>query len=148
MKISAWHKAKGAMVKLIKLNLKRGEQINFGCTLPDKVYASIVFKKNKHALDYLVSACPNIPIDIGGSGNSLTKELPDYIENIKPDYSLYPDYDYSLGFSSRGCFRKCFFGVVDKKERGFRRTQHPSEWYDPKFKDITFLDNNIFADKA
>ncbi|MHB8101700.1 MAG: hypothetical protein ACYDEF_05895 [Methanosarcina sp.] len=148
MKISAWHKAKGDMIKLIKLNLKRGEQIYFGCTLPDKVYASIVFKKNKHALDYLVSAYPDIPIDIGGSGYTLTKKLPDEIENLKPDYSLYPDCDYSLGFSSRGCFRKCFFCMVDKKEGKFHRTQHPSEWYDPKFKDITFLDNNILADKA
>ena len=127
MKISAWHKAKGAMVKLIKLNLKRGEQINFGCTLPDKVYASIVFKKNKHALDYLHSTYSDIAIEIGGSGYDLKTELPDYIENMKPDYSLYPDCDYSIGFSSRGCFRKCFFCVVDKKEGKFRRTQHPSE---------------------
>jgi len=129
MKISSFHKAKGDNVTLKKLNLKRGEQIKFDFTLPDQIYASIVFKANKNALDYLVSEYPDIAIDIDSSGYDLKKELPPEIEALKPDYSLYPDNDTSVGFSSRGCFRKCNFCIVDQKEGAFRRTQHPELWY-------------------
>src|SRR5665647_1473604 len=141
MKISTWHKACGDNVALL-----RGSMVDLS-TKPDKVYASIVFKKNRNALDYLLSQHSDIDIDVGGSGYDLTKELPDHIENMAPDYSLYPENDSSLGFSSRGCFRACDFCIVRKKEGTFRRTQHPQQWYNPKFRKITFLDNNILADK-
>src|SRR5665647_3506735 len=88
-----------------------------------------------------------VTIDIGGSGYDLHKELPPEIECKQPDFSLYPECDYSIGFSSRGCFRKCHFCIVHEKEGNFRRVQHPEEWYNPKFRKITFLDNNILADK-
>jgi hypothetical protein len=141
MKISTWHKACGDNVALF-----RGSMVDLS-TKPDKVYASIVFKKNRNALDYLRSQHSDIDIDIGGSGYDLMKELPPEIEVLKPDYSLYPDNDTSIGFSSRDCLRKCNFCIVDQKEGAFRRTQHPELWYNPAFKKITFLDNNILIDK-
>jgi len=143
MKISAYHKARGDNVTLV-----HGAKVNLSDP-PDQIYASIIFKKNKHVLDYLRSSYPDI-IDIGGSGYDLHKTLSDYIENMRPDYSLYPEFDYSIGFSSRGCIRNtktCPFCIVPIKEGKFRRTQHPSEWYNPEFKTIVFLDNNILADK-
>lgn len=76
-KISAWHTAKGDNVTLI-----RGSQVDLS-DKPDQIYASIIFKKNKHTLDYLHSSF-HIPIDIGGSGYDLKKELPAEIETIKP----------------------------------------------------------------
>jgi hypothetical protein len=152
MKISTYHKARCDNVALIKLKLRRRkdgtlkEAVNINLSeSPDMIYASIVFKKNKHMLDGVAQQYPDI--DIGGSGYDLEKELPDYIENIKPDYSLYPTNDTSIGFSSRGCFRKCHFCIVDQKEGAFRRTQHPQEWYDQNYKKITFLDNNILINK-
>jgi hypothetical protein len=117
---------------------------------PDKTYISVIFKKNKQVVDDLVSQHPEIEIDIGGSGYDLHKELPPEIENMKPDYSLYPTNDASIGFSSRGCIRNkktCHFCIVPEKEGKYRRTQHPSEWYNPEFEKITFFDNNILADK-
>ena len=124
----------------------RGSQIDL-CEKPDKIYASIIYKKNKHVLDYLLSTYPGADIDIGGSGYDLHKELPPEIECMQPDYSLYPECDFSIGFSSRGCIRKCSFCVVPEKEGKFRRTRHPQEWYNPEYKKIVFLDNNILADK-
>ena len=100
---------------------------------------------NKNVLEDVAQQYPDI--DIGGSGYDLHKELPPEIENMKPDYTLYPETDASIGFSSRGCFRKCGFCIVHEKEGAFRRTQHPSEWFDPKFRKITFFDNNILVDK-
>ena len=145
MKISAYHKAKGDNVALIKLNLKRREKVNL-IEKPDKIYISVIFKKNKQAVCDLVEQYPDLEIDIGGSGYDLRKELPPEIEAMRPDYTLYPEYDYSIGFSNRGCFRKCHFCIVHEKEGNFRRVQHPEEWYNPKFRKITFL-NNILADK-
>jgi hypothetical protein len=152
MKISSFFKSKGDNVKLVKLKLRRRkdgtlkEAVNINLSEPpDMIYASIVFTKNKHVLDGVAQQYPDI--DIGGSGYDLQKELPDEIENVAPDYSLYPGNDASIGFSSRGCFRKCGFCIVEQKEGAFRRAQHPREWHNPRFKKITFLDNNILADK-
>ncbi|NCB45252.1 MAG: hypothetical protein EOM59_21895 [Clostridia bacterium] len=133
MKISAYHKS-------------IGDDVGFHIGDPDKIYASVIFKKNKHLVDGLQLMYPDAEIDIGGCGYDLKKKLPDYIENIMPDYSLY-DTDTSYGFSTRGCIRNCYFCIVPKKEGKIHRTQHPKEWHDPSMQKITFLDNNILADK-
>ena len=87
MKISAWHKEHGDNVVLL-----RGSTVDL-CDKPDKVYASIIYKKNKHALDYVIAQYSGI-IDIGGSGYDLHKTLPGEMEDLKPDYTLYPEFDY------------------------------------------------------
>jgi hypothetical protein len=134
MKISAYYKAKG-------------DTVSFDIPDPDLVYASVIFKKNKHLVDGLRFWHPDAKIIIGGSGYDLASRLPDEIELMKPDYSLYHDIDYSLGFSSRGCIRNCHFCVVPQKEGKFKRAQHPDSWHDPKFNKIMFLDNNILVDR-
>jgi hypothetical protein len=145
MKISAYHKSIGDIV-----TFSHRINVNFGSIEPDKIYASIIFKKNKHELDNLFFSYPDTEIDIGGSGYDIHKKLPDEIENIMPDYSLYPDCDYSIGFSTRGCIRNtitCPFCVVPIKEGKFKRVAHPETWYNPVFSNMVFLDNNILADK-
>ena len=115
MKISTYHKAKDDNVKLVKIKLKRrkdgtlkeGAKVDFS-DKPDKVYISVIYKNNKQVVDDLVSQHSDITFDIGGSGYDLKKELPPDIEAMTPDYSLYPDCDYSLNFSSRGCFVAVF----------------------------------------
>ena len=134
MKISAYHKS-------------IGDDIGFNNTYdPDIVYASVVFKKNKHLVDGLKFYYPDSKIIIGGSGYDIKIELPSEIENIKPDYLLY-DMDYSLGYASRGCNRNCSFCIVPQKEGKFCRAQHPEKWFNSTFNKIVFLDNNILLDK-
>lgn len=77
----------------------------------------------------------------------LKKSLPDEVNLMMPDYSIYPDCDYDLGFTSRGCNRNCYFCIVPKKEGKFHINQHPSEFHDPKHKKIVLLDNNVLFDK-
>lgn len=132
MHISAWRKQEG---------LKCGFHIND----PAEVWASCVFKANRHKADGLKFLYPDALVDIGGSGISLNKSLPDEVNHLMPDYGLYPDLDYSLGFSTRGCIRNCPFCIVPKKEGGVHINQHPREWHNPNFKKIMFLDNNILA---
>ena len=80
---------------------------------------------------------------IGGTGHDLKKVLPHEIDNCDPDYSIYPDCDYSLQYFSRGCIRKCPFCVVQEKE-GYIHPVRPMK-LDPKGKYIRVLDNNFFA---
>ena len=131
MKISAYHKSKG-------------DTVGFNLKYPDKIYQSIVFTKNRGKA--LNKTLIEIPVEYGGSGISLKSRLPDEIEFIKPDYDLYPS-EYSMGFTSRGCNRNCYFCIVTKKEGGFKKWQHPSEFHDDRFKTMKLLDNNILLDK-
>lgn len=80
---------------------------------------------------------------VGGTGHEIKKRLPDDIEKCQPDYSIYPNCDYSLQYFSRGCIRKCGFCVVPEKEGGI----HPVEamQLNPNGKYIRILDNNFFA---
>ena len=61
------------------------------------------------------------PIRWGGTGvrieSSLTEIDPtvDW-DTVKPDYSIYPQYQWSIGFTQRGCRLSCKFCVVPKKE--------------------------------
>lgn len=97
MHISTWKKAEG-------------NDVGFGIIDPDEVYASCVFKWNAHKVDGLKFFYPNATIDVGGSGTyALKKSLPKGVDQMMPDYSIYPDCDYDLGFTSRGCNRNCTF---------------------------------------
>lgn len=99
----------------------------------DYRYASVLFEKNKNKF------CAD---EYGGpafDGGNINVYL-------KPDYSLYPYNDFSLGYTFRGCYRKCEFCKIPKIERDFK---HYSIWdfHDPKFKKICLLNNNTFFDK-
>lgn len=52
--------------------------------------------------------------------------------------------DYSIGFLTRGCFRKCEFCVNQKYNRVVAHSAL-SEFYDPERKKICLLDDNFFG---
>ena len=52
--------------------------------------------------------------------------------------------DYSIGFITRGCFRKCKFCVNQKYDRVFVHSPL-EEFYDPSRKKICLLDDNFFG---
>ena len=124
-----------------------GIETGFHVSDPDEVWASIVFRKNRHLADGLRHFYPNARIDVGGGGYDLHKSLPPEVDLMMPDYSLYPECDCDVGFSTRGCNRACYFCVVSEKEGKFRINQHPSEFHDPSHRKIVLLDNDILWDK-
>lgn len=140
MKISAYHKSVG-------------DEVGFHISDPDKVYASVIFKKNKHLVDGLKFLYPDAELDIGGSGYDLTKKLPDQIESMSPDYDLYPECDRFYGFTTCGCIRNCPFCIVPSKEGKFRivyETMFDALYnitcgYSRRYNKIEFMDNNILA---
>lgn len=52
--------------------------------------------------------------------------------------------DYSIGFMTRGCFRKCAFCVNQKYDHVFLHSPL-SEFYDPQRKKICLLDDNVLG---
>ena len=134
MKLSAWHKARGDTVEWW-----------WGFGQYDRVYMSKVFDS---------TYSPDVPEPLnaseiikGGTGYGLDNRLPDEVEHIYPDYSLYPALtkDTAYGFLTRGCPRGCSFCIVAGKEgRAARKVADLSEWWRGQ-KNIKLLDPNLLA---
>lgn len=145
MKLSAWHKARGDSVEWYQ-PLFSGHM--------DKVYMSKVFSFTPD-YEYFVDADE---VYRGGSGYAITLEngkevynknldapLPDEIEHMYPDYSIYNIIDTAYGFLSRGCPRGCSFCHVEAKEgRKSYKVADLSEFWSGQ-KNIVLCDPNILA---
>ena len=70
--------------------------------------------------------------------NNKTFNLSRYMQQFK-EYT-----DYSIGFLTRGCFRKCGFCVNKKYDHVFRAS-NLDEFYDPSRKKLCFLDDNFLG---
>lgn len=136
MKISAHHKAKGDEVEWV-----------FPLETYDIVYQSKVFDDTySKDIDFYPMADKIIK---GGTGYGLSSVLPEEIEHIYPDYSLYPELtkDTAYGFLTRGCPRACDFCIVAEKEgrRSYKVADLSEFWNGQKY--IKLLDPNLLACK-
>ena len=134
MKISAWHKARGDSVEWW-----------WGWGQYDRVYISKVFDEtySKDILDPLNAK----EIIRGGTGYGLDNKLPEEIERMYPDYSLYPQYtkDTAYGFLTRGCPNNCPFCIVCAKEgRKSCKVADLYDWWNGQ-KNIVLCDPNLLA---
>lgn len=140
MKLSAYYKSLGWSV----------EFVNYWDQY-DKVYISKVFSFSPDPLSDHVIRCDTGEITYGGTGwsNALkgryyTSSLANKIEHIYPDYTLYPRFDYALGFLTRGCGRKCPWCIVNEKEGDCHHVADLSEFWNGQ-KEIKLLDPNLLA---
>jgi len=136
MKLSAWHKQRGDDITLMKGSVVSSRLIEF-----DKVYISCVFDENKDKAVALAKQFKNAELGGVGVNNNV---LPYEIEHIKPDYDTFKC-NYSVGFTTRGCIRKCYFCKVPKHEGMIRSNCDIYEFWDTRHKDIILMDNNILA---
>jgi hypothetical protein len=129
MKISQWHKQNGDEVEHY-MPLARHTY--------NKVYASKIFN---------FSDGSDIQDDmiVGGTGIDLKINLPNGIDEMKPDYSLY-NYPHNIGFTQRGCRFNCSFCVVPRKEGKPKSVNTIEElWTQRSSKFIVLLDNDFFG---
>ncbi|MFR6680767.1 MAG: hypothetical protein ACLUQE_01680 [Dorea formicigenerans] len=139
MKLSAWHKQNGDSVEWY-------DPLTAWLNPPDRVYMSKVFTFTP---DYPHPVCAGEIIK-GGTGYEYPsggKPLPEEIEHIYPDYSLYPELcnNTAYGFLTRGCPRGCDFCIVKEKEgQRSHKVADLSEFWNGQ-KNIVLLDPNMFA---
>ena len=83
----------------------------------------------------------------GGTGYSLTRKLPTYIEIMRPDYSIYPSIDKktAYGFITRGCPNHCKWCVVPEKEGGVKPYMDVEDIAFGGRTNLILMDNNILA---
>lgn len=149
MRISAYHKA-------------RGDEVEWWWT--DLIHYDVVYMSKVFSDAY----SPDVPEPMnadkvikGGTGYAISlvdgKEvfdrekhatLPEEIEKMFPDYSIYPQYDFAVSMTSRGCPRGCSFCHVAAKEgRCSKKVADVKDFWTPETgkKEIKVLDPNITA---
>jgi len=133
MKISSWHRTHGDRVKWYDPLMDH----------PDLIYASKIFNFTP---DY--DAWPaklDCPVIKGGTGYDIKSRLPDEVDQMWPDYTLYPSCDYALGFLTRGCINNCPWCIVPEKEGNLRPDRAWTDIMRSDSRKIVFLDNNVLA---
>lgn len=133
MRMSAYHKSHGDNVEW---------------AVPAKTYDIVAASKIfTFSPDFDYSGINTHKMIKGGTGYEIDSRLPKEIEeSTAMDYSLYPQYQFSIQFFSRGCIRHCPFCLVREKE-GYITPVTPVN-LNPLGKHIEVLDNNFFANPA
>lgn len=131
MKISAYHK-------------RKGDQVEWWNPLYryDRVYSSKVFD--------FTPVDPYLPDNAirGGTGYKdipIDRALPDNVDGMFPDYSIYPECDYAIGYLTRGCPNHCRWCVVPRKEGNIRPYRKWQEIVRNDTDKLVLMDNNILS---
>lgn len=128
MKISAWHKL-------------QGDRVEFATMFEhyDILYKSKVFTFTSDN-EYCYQADNVIH---GGTGYDISAKLPDEIDSMCPDYSLY-NCEHAYGFLTRGCVNKCSWCIVPEKE-GIIKPYMDIKDFIGDHKSAVLMDNNVLA---
>jgi hypothetical protein len=132
MKIAAYHKLQGDYVEWA--------DPMFGNY--DRVYMSKIFTFTPQ---YMYSF--DCEVVKGGTGYNLHSNLPDEIDDMQPDYSIYPKIDdkTAYGFLTRGCPNHCKWCVVPIKEGKIHPYRDVEEIAVNGRTNLILMDNNILA---
>jgi hypothetical protein len=148
-----------ALMRLAAFHRDRGDEVVFSRSIYrdlleprfDAVYGSAIFEYSAARVARLKSEFPGAIVGGTGSGEDPTVDIG--VENIvgatpeRYDYSDYPTYKPSLGFTQRGCRFRCEFCVVPTKEGRPRPTNTIADiWRGPGHpKRLHLLDNDFFG---
>lgn len=134
MQICAYHEQRGDQVEWFAGELYADDY--------DEIYASKIFS---------FSELPQLPprAKLGGTGIDFTNRLPAEIAACPPSYTLYPDCNYHIGFSMKGCRFRCAFCCVPQKEGRPVHNAYAQELLtNPNGgRRLMLLDNDFFGNK-
>lgn len=142
MQLASWHKARGDVVVYTRDTHHDLLDPTF-----DRVYGSAIFKFSADKIARLRETYPDAIIGGTGSDNTVTVEDVTGEDWAGRDYSLYPAYTPSLGFTQRGCRLSCKFCVVPGKEGKARTVATIADIWrgDGHPKRLHLLDNDFFG---
>lgn len=113
-----------ALMSLAAFHRECGDEIVFSKSVErdmlepqyERVYGSAIFAFSADRVARLRANFPGAIVGGTWSDDATTVEGLTGAEGLKPDYSIYPAFTGSIGFTQRGCRLKCGFCVVPKKE--------------------------------
>jgi hypothetical protein len=144
MRLASWHLARGDEVKVTRQI--EPDLFDQGY---DRVYGSVLFDFSRDRLERFRKVWPEAIVGGTGAGAEQLGVSVETVIGTHPhvDYSGYPDFQESIGFTQRGCRLKCKFCVVPRKEgkpvsigtipQIWRGEGHP--------KKLHILDNDFFG---
>lgn len=146
MRISSYHKAKGDHVEWWWSDLVQYDIVYMSKIFSDEYSPDIPEPINA---DRVIKGGTGYCIHLEGGKEVFDKSknhsLPPEMERMFPDYSLYPQYDFAVSMTSRGCPRGCSFCHVAAKEgRCAVKVADVSDFWNGQ-KEIRVLDPNITA---
>lgn len=146
MRISAYHKAKGDQVEWWWTDM-----FHYDIVYMSKIFSDAYTKDIPEPLnaDKVIKGGTGYCISLVDGKEVFDKtkneELPPEIEKCFPDYSIYPQFDFAVSMTSRGCPRGCSFCHVAAKEgRCSVKVADVSDFWCGQ-KKIEVLDPNITA---
>ena len=147
MRISAYHKARGDSVEWWWTDL-----IHYDVVYMSKIFSDAYSKDIPEPMnaDKVIKGGTGYCISLDENGRevfdqSKNHSLPEEVEKCFPDYSIYPQFDFAVAMTSRGCPRGCAFCHVAAKEgRCAVKVADVSDFWNGQ-KHIEVLDPNITA---
>lgn len=150
MRISAFHKAQGDEVEWWWTDF-----VHYDIVYMSKIFSDAYSKDIPEPLnaDMVIKGGTGYCITLGEDGKehfdqSKNVSLPPEVEKMFPDYSIYPQFDFAVAMTSRGCPRGCAFCHVAAKEgRCATKVADVSDFWRPDIgkNHIEVLDPNITA---
>ena len=148
MRISAYHKSKGDTVEWWWSDFVHYDVVYMSKVFSDAYSPDVPEPLNA---DKVIKGGTGYQIHLVNGKEEYDKEtdtkLSIEVERMFPDYSIYPQYDFAVSMTSRGCPRGCSFCHVAAKEgRCAVKVADVSDFWNGQ-KEIRILDPNITACK-